>query len=185
MVIQDDKVLYENFLKGDQKAFETLVLTYKDNLIFFIRRYVTDIHTCEDIAQDCFAAVFVNKDRYNFKVSFKTYLFAIAKNKAIDYIRKTSKVTVLDIENQNLITEEDELFNKVVRNDEQKILYEAIDKLNEDYQKIIYLVDLQGLSYKEAGQVLGKTLSQVKILVFRARKSLKKILEKGGYTNEN
>lgn len=185
MVIQDDKVLYENFLKGDNKAFETLVLTYKDNLIFFIKRYVTDIHTCEDIAQDCFATILVNKDRYNFNVSFKTYLFAIAKNKAIDYIRKTSRVTVLDIENENLVTEDDELFNKVVQNEEHRMLYEAIGKLNDDYQKVIYLVDLQGLSYKEAGQVLDKSLSQVKILVFRARKSLKKILEKGGYTNEN
>lgn len=179
----EDNTLYKKFVDGDNQAFEKLVLTHKDNLIYFLSRYVQDVHSCEDIAQDAFAAVFVYKDRFDMKRSFKTYLYAIAKNKATDYIRKNAEVDLLGEE--DLAAEDDELFNRVVKEDEKRLVHNTIKKLNADYQKALLLIDIQGFSYQDAAQILGKTPQTMKILIFRARQSLKNQLIKGGYTNEN
>lgn len=180
---ETDKALYQSFVGGDNLAFEKLVLAHKDNLIYFISRYVRDVHICEDIAQEAFAAVFVYKERYDLKRPFKTYLYAIAKNKATDYIRKNASVDLLGEE--ELQAEDDLLFDRVVRREEQRMVHDAIRLLKAEYQKALLLVDIQGLSYGEAAAVLGKTTQSMKILIFRARQSLKKQLIKGGYTNEN
>lgn len=184
--MEQDKELYKRFVEGDIQAFEKLVLTHKDGLIYFLVRYINDISTCEDIAQDVFAAIFVKKGSYDSSkgVSFKTYLYTIAKNKATDHIRKFSRVKSLDT-GENQSGDNDELFNRVVKNDEQKMLYKAIDKLVLDYRQVILLVDIDGMSYKEAAHIMGKNIPQIKILIFRARKSLKNLLVKEGYTSEN
>ena len=89
------KEMYQEFLNGNMGVFDEIVLTFKDSLINFIKRYVKDYYIAEDISQDVFATIYVYRDKYNSKYSFKTYLFAIAKNKSIDYLRK--KKDVVDI----------------------------------------------------------------------------------------
>lgn len=181
--MQEDKELFGRFVAGDTDAFERLVLTHKDNLIYFVSRYVNDIHICEDIAQEVFAAVFVYKDRYDGTVSFKTYLYAIAKNKAVDYLRKNARVEPLG--DRDFASEEDELFERVAKNEKQRMVRKAVKELKEDYSDVIELVDFEGLSYKDAARIMRKTPAQLKVLLFRARGALKKTLVKGGYTNEN
>ena len=181
--MQHDKELYQRFVEGDLLAFEELVLIHKDNLIYFLMRYVKDIHSCEDIAQEVFAVIFVKKENYNYKVSVKTYLYAIAKNKATDHIRKFSRIESFS-ESQNSI-DDDEIFNRVVKNDEQKLVHTTIKKLKQDYQRALLLIDIDGFSYLQAGIIMGKSLPQIKILIFRARKALKNLLVKEGYTSEN
>lgn len=181
--MEADKLLFEQFLDGNIDAFEQIVLKHKDNLIYFLQRYVKDIYVCEDIAQDVFAYIFVYKEKYNKKYSVKTYIYTIAKNKAIDYIRKFSRQVSLDDYSEQQ-SECDELFSSVVRDDTKKLLHETMKKLKTDYQTIIHLVDFEEMSYNDAAAVMGKTTSQIKILLFRARKSLKTLLEREGYTHE-
>lgn len=181
--MEQDKELYKRFVEGDISAFEELVLRHKDNLIYFLMRYVNNIDTCEDIAQDSFLAIFVKKGSYNLneKAGFKTYLYAIAKNKATDHIRKFSRIMGEDeLENQTGDNFSDEIFNRVVKNEEQKLLHNAISKLKLDYQRAILLIDIDAMSYSQAAAILDKSLPQMKILIFRARNSLKKLLIKEG-----
>ena len=183
----DDKILYNNFLKGDMNSFETLVITHKDNLIYFISRYTGgDIYSAEDIAQDVFAYLFVYKEKYNFDYSFKTFLYTLGKNKAIDYIRKQSKLKLVtfDKDNEQLYYEIESLEDKVIRDENKKSLLDSLKKLKPEYQRAIYLADFEELSYKEIGRILGKTLPQIKILIHRARKSLKIMIEKGADCDE-
>ena len=83
----------------DLESFEKIVLEYRENSINFAKRYINDAQICEDIAQEAFAAVYVNRDKYNPKMSFKTWLFSIIHNKCVDYIRKikSCKAMVLKI----------------------------------------------------------------------------------------
>lgn len=178
----NDKILYENFLNGDIKSFEELVLSHKDNLIYFISRYTGgDIYIAEDIAQDVFAYVYVYKEKYNFDYTFKTFIYTLGKNKAIDYVRKQSKLKLMSLENENetLFSDEILLEDKIIRDEEKRFILDSIKKLNPEYEKAIYLADFEELSYEEIRKILGKTLSQVKVLIHRARKSLKKIIEEG------
>lgn len=181
--METDKLLYQRFLDGDQHAFEELVLKNKDSLIYFLKRYIPDIFSCEDIAQDVFAIIYVHKEKYNFKSSFKTYLYTIGRNKAIDYIRKSSRQITFGEENVNEI-HASEFIESFLKDEDSKLLHTAIKKLKLDYQKVIHLIDFEEMSYKEAGIIMGKTVPQIKILIFRARRSLKNLLESEGFNYE-
>lgn len=176
----DDKIIYKDFLEGSVDAFESLVLKYKDNLIYFISRYTKDIFIAEDIAQDVFAYVYVYKEKYNFNYSFKTYIYTLGKNKAIDYIRKQSRINTIPFDRDNeILGAEDTLEEKVIKDEEKKLLINSIKDLKSDYEKAIYLADFEELSYEDISKILGKTLGQTRVLIHRARKALREILEKG------
>lgn len=181
-----DKERYKRFINGDVKGFEELVLEYKNVLIYFLNRYVQDLNIAEDIAQDAFVDVYVYKERYNGKTSFKTYLFTIGRNKAVDYIRKNKHMQyTVDIEEQTEISsDENELIDYVIQNENKGLIAHALERMKEEYAKVLILIDFNDFSYKEAANILGKTTSQVKVLVHRARKSLRKILEEEGFTYE-
>ena len=76
---------YRRFLSGDESGFDEILKLYHDSLIFFIHRFVNNYETAEDLAADTFMELLVHKNRYRFKSSFKTYLFSIARHKAIDH----------------------------------------------------------------------------------------------------
>ncbi|MBQ4626237.1 MAG: RNA polymerase subunit sigma-24, partial [Clostridia bacterium] len=66
---------YRRFLDGDEKAFSEIMDMHKNNLIFFINRYVCNVSVAEELAADVFAELLIHKRRYNFKTSLKTYIF--------------------------------------------------------------------------------------------------------------
>lgn len=181
--MNEDEKNYQAFLAGELEGFENLVLSYKENLIYFIQRYVHDLYQAEDLAQDVFVEIYVHKERYRFQSSFKTYLFTIGRNKAIDYIRKQQRSMLVDEVSPELSYDQ-ELLEKVIGNEKNEYLLKAIHKLKPDYQKIIHLIIIEEQSYKEACEILHKTMPQIKVLVHRAKKSLKKVLEKDGIMNE-
>ena len=180
--MKDDKIMYKEFLDGSISAFEDLVIEHKDNLIYFISRYTGgDIYIAEDIAQDVFAYVYVNKEKYNENYSFKTFIYTLGKNKAIDYIRKQSKQQLMtfDKDDEYLFEEIENLEDKIIKNEENRLLLDSLKQLKPEYEKVIYLLALEELSYKEIGRILGKTLPQTKVLIYRARKALRLIMEEG------
>lgn len=171
----DEKKLYQDFLNGNIRAFDEIVCTYKNDLIAFISRYVKDIEMAEDISQEVFVDIYINKEKYNFKFSLKTYLYTIGKYKAIDYIKKMKNYEIIeDLEIVNEKNTEDEI-----------LLYESnmnvintLKKLKKNYEIAIYLADIENLSYKEIAKITNSTIPQVKVTIYRARKALKKIMEK-------
>ena len=179
----EEKEQYEKFLSGSNEAFEKLVLTYKDGLILFINRLVHNITIAEDLAQDAFVEVFVHKTRYNFETSFKTYLYTIGRNKAVDYIRKNGRLLFVD-EYPDTVKEEASLEEKVIVEEEKQMIYHAMKQLKKEYQTAIVLIDFEELSYADAARILGKTGGQIKVLIHRARKSLAKVLSREGFKYE-
>ena len=179
-----DKELYHRFLEGDIAAFEELVIKHKNGLIFFIERYIKDFHQAEDIAQEVFAQVFAFKERYNFKYSFSTYIYTLARNRAVDYLRKSSRIKLMVNEDQEYIEDSLIIEEAVIKKQEQRQVMEALKTLKGEYQGAIYLVDFMGLSYGEAAVILGKSTPQFKILLYRARQGLKHKLQKEGFNSE-
>ena len=181
-----DKERYKRFINGDVEGFEELVLAYKNMLIYFLNRYLQDLNIAEDIAQDAFVDVYVYKERYNGKTSFKTYLFTIGRNKAIDYIRKNKQMQyTVNIEEQTEISsDEDELIDYIIQQENKGLIAHTLERMKEEYARVLILIDFEDFSYKKAADVLGKTTSQVKVLIHRARKSLRKMLEEEGFTYE-
>ncbi len=98
---EKDQELYKDFLEGNEQSFEKIISKYKNNLIYFITRYVRNIEIAEDIFQEVILYVIEHKEKYDFRYSLKTYLYTIAKSKSIDYIRHERKTENID-DNENL-----------------------------------------------------------------------------------
>lgn len=175
-----------NFCYGNNKAFDELIDKYRNNVIYFINYFVKNIHTAEDLAQDVFVYILINKKEYDFKYSMKTYLYTIARSRALNYLKKEKRIIPLEesTEYYNYIEYTNEIEDKIY-SDESKIkMHQSIKKLSIIHQNAIYLADIERLQYKDICKILGKTLPQTKMIIYRARKNLKSILEKDGYYNE-
>lgn len=179
---QTDKQLYKEFLLGNKESFEKIVIRHKNQLIYFIQKYVKSIDIAEDLAQDVFVYILIHKKNYKFEYSLKTYLYTIAKSKALNYIKREKRIVALD---ENQFEDLEELEEKVFQNERKENLKKAIKKLKIEYQNAIYLADIEELSYREIGHILKKTDSGVKVLIHRARKALEKIMIEEAYKYEN
>ena len=184
--MDNDKILYENFLNGNKEAFDILMDKYRLNLIYFINRFLNDVEASEDLAQDVFVYILINRKEYDFKYSMKTYLYTIAKSRTLNYLKRRKKIVPIDdncISNieDTYLEEAEEAIYAEGRNKE---LYNAMKNLNRSQQIVIYLADIEELSYKDISKILGKSVLQVKMTLYRARKKLKAILKKGEDKNE-
>ena len=172
-----DAELYKEFLNGNEEAFNNIIRKYRKPLISFIMRFIKNIEVAEDIAQDTFVYVLINKTEYDFKYSLKTYLYTIAKCRAINYLKRERKVVLYD---EAYMREKEETYidEDLIKEENKKEIYEAIGKLKKSYQIVIYLKDIEGLKYKEISRILNKTVPQLKMMTHRARKSLEKTMRK-------
>ena len=122
----------------------------------------------------------INKKEYDFKYTFKTYLYTIAKSRAINYLKKEKKKIIFDesyMLNNDIESFEETLDATLIRKEKYELLYKNLKNLKQDYKLAIYLADFQGFKYEEI-RILNKTLPQTKMLIHRARKALKKLLKK-------
>lgn len=170
---------YRRHLDGEQEAFGEIVDLYRESLIFFIHRYVNNLDTAEDLAEDVFVELIVHPGRFEGKSSLKTFVFAIARNKAIDWLRKHTRITLTPVEDAGEIAEFATLEEVVLRSEENRRLSEALEQLRKDYRIAIHLVYLEGLSYDEVGKIMRKSRKQVENLVYRGKKVLKTVLGDG------
>jgi len=171
---------YRRFLNGDENAFDEIMKELFDNLVFFIDRYVHDIHAAEDIAIDTFSDLVVNKHRYNFKVTLKTYLFMLGRSRALNYIKHRKVIDFVEL-TEAVNTAEQESLEEIILSDERKrIVNNALELLTDDMRVVVHLIYFEDLSYDEAAKVMKKNRKQVDNLLYRAKKELRIILGKDG-----
>ena len=172
---------YRRFLDGEETAFDEIMKELFDNLVFFINRYVHDLHAAEDIAIDTFSDLVVNKHRYNFKVTLKTYLFMIGRSRALNYIKHRKVINFVELNETDKVPSENETLEEIIITDEKKrILNNAISSLNDDMRVVVHLIYFEDMSYSEAAKVMGKTKKQIDNLLYRAKKELRIILGEDG-----
>ena len=172
--MEEDKKLYKEFLKGNEEAFNNLINKYKNKIIYFITRYVKNTEIAEDVFQDVIMYVLENKEKYDPKYSLKTYLYTIAKSRALNYLKKNEKLLELEdtYKDEKLI--EDIIFS----NERKEKIIKVINNMPQDYQLVIYLTKIEGLSYKETAKIMEKTPNQIKTLAHNSKKKLKELLVK-------
>ncbi len=172
---------YRRFLDGDRGALEEIIDTYRNGLIFFIYRYTKNLEAAEDLAEDVFVELIIHPKRYNFKASFKTYIFSIGHNKAVDYVRKHSRFAVCGEEELNQTADLDTLEESVIKDEEKRQLNQAMSKINEDYRTALHLIYFEELSYEETARVMRKNRKQVENLVYRGKNDLRTLLQEEGF----
>ena len=180
-----DTKLYNEYLNGEKEAFEILYNKYKNKIKYFVFNIVKDYEKAEDITQDVFLYVLEHKLREGY--SFKYYIFLVAKSRALNYKNMEKRRT--DINEKYLFKEAEnkkqDIVDIIEREENKKKIIEAINELDDKYKNAIYLVKIEGLSYKETSQILGISLSNIKVLIHRGKKELRKILLKKGLNQMN
>lgn len=172
---------YRRFLNGDESAFDDVMKELFDNLVFFVDRYVHDIHAAEDIAIDAFSDLVVNKHRYNFKVTLKTYLFMLGRSRALNYIKHRKVINFVELTEADNISAEQVTLEEIILEDERKrIVNNALNSLPDDMRVVVHLIYFEDLTYDEAAKVMKKNRKQVDNLLYRAKKELRIILGKDG-----
>ena len=86
--MDNDASSYRRFLDGEDDGFVEIVRDYKDGLILFLDSFVRNLSIAEDLAEDAFVKLGIKKPHFSIKSSFKTWLYAIGRNVAVDYNRK-------------------------------------------------------------------------------------------------
>ena len=170
-------LLYNEFLNGNEKSFEKLIKKYEKNLIYFITRYVKNVDIAEDIYQSTMLYILENKEQYDFKYSFKTYMYLIAKSRALNYLKQKQNRGETQLL-ENTLQEEKLLEEAIFSKERQEKIRKVILKMKEDYQLAIYLTKIEGLSYLETSVIMDKTEKQIKNLVYNATKKLRGLLIK-------
>ncbi len=171
---------YRRFLDGDESGFDEILRLYHDSLIFFIHRLVKNYETAEDLAADTFMELLVHKNRYRFKSSFKTYLFSIARHKAIDHIRRESRYAMLstDAEDFHDLADFRSLEQEIIATAEKKRIQTLIAGLAEDYATYLHLYYFEELTLEETAKIMKKTKKQMANIAYRAKKALEEAMRK-------
>ena len=172
---------YRRFLDGDEAAFDDIMQELFHPLVFFINRYVRDLHTAEDLAIDVFSDLVVHRHRYHFKVSLKTYLFMLGRSRALDALRRHRGVTLCPLsEAEQVADDAASPESRVLQTQRQQAIAAALSRLPREQQIAVYLVYLEDMTYEEAARVMKKTKKQVDNLLYRGKQALRVILGKDG-----
>ena len=176
-----DIKLYNEYLDGEKGAFELLYNKYKDKIQYFVYNIVKDYQKAEDITQDVFVYVMQNKIKEGY--TFKYYIYLVAKSRAYNQINMEKRRTEINEEYILNGTEQvgQDVADIVTKNEKRQEIIKAIDMLDDRYKNAIYLVKIEELTYQETAQILGESIQNVKNLIHRGKKELRKILIKKGF----
>jgi RNA polymerase sigma factor (sigma-70 family) len=174
---------------GDEKAFVALMRRYKDTIYFMLLKMVNNKTDAEDLTLEAFGKAFTNIHQYAPQFAFSTWLFRIASNNAIDYMRKKKAVTVpLDASNSmdknqntdrnlNIRSDSDTPEESFIRGQKAQILRKIVAKLKPRYRTLLELRYFKEYSYDEIAKELNLPLGTVKVQLFRSREMLFDLLK--------
>ncbi len=173
--------------QGNIEAFDILIHRYKDKLLTFCYYFVKDYNSAEEIVQETFIRVFRSLQELMPSAQFKTFLFGVARNLALNYIRDENR-------RKSFLTRLFEYFsgndyndstsnktsNTVIQKEMSEILEVTIGELPPQYREILLLRENLGLDYDQISKVLNCNIGTVKSRLARARELLrKKLVDKG------
>jgi len=179
-----DYTLVKRATAGDQRAYAELMGRYRDAIYYMLLKMVNNASDAEDLTVEAFGKAFKNITQYAPNYAFSTWLFKIATNNCIDFIRK-KKANHVSLDHTN---EEHERATKDIQasipdpeesliNDQKiKMMRSLVSKLKPRYRKLIELRYFSELSYEEIADELELPIGTVKAQLFRARELLYNIL---------
>ena len=170
---------YRRFLDGDDSGFVELVRDYKDGLIFYLDSFTRNIHIAEELMQETFTKLAIKRPKYTDKASFKTWLYTIARNVALDELRKLKKVNTTALEEvENYLPDEADLEREYLQEQQRIAVHRMLRTLKPDYSQVLYLIYFEGQTNGEAAAIMGKSKRQIENLLYNAKRALKEAMGK-------
>ncbi len=182
---QLDVELVQQAVEGDQKAYAELMERYRDAIYFMLLKMVNNAADAEDLTIEAFGKAFKNIRQYTANFAFSTWLFKIASNNAIDFMRKKklSNVsiddTLRDVESVpiNIRSEQPTPEESLISEQKIMMLRSVVAKLKPRYRRLVELRYFYEYSYEEISEEMDLPIGTVKAQLFRARELLQNILK--------
>ena len=181
--VSDDLALVAKAKTKDPKAFEKLMKKYHKSVYYMLLKMVNNADDSQDLTQEAFAKAFNSLDKFDSTYAFSTWLFRIATNNAIDFIRK-KRVKTISLDNPWGKDDDNDTYSidpkdpdpdpneEMLRDQRKEYLTIAIEKLPAKYRQLVELRYFKELSYEEVATQLELPLGTVKAQLFRARELL-------------
>lgn len=182
---QHDFLLVQKAKEGDQKAYAELLGRYRDAIYFMLLKMVNNPSDAEDLTIEAFGKAFKNISQYTPNFAFSTWLFKIATNNCIDFIRKKRASTISldqgsedqDTSSVTIQSDTPDPEASLINDQKIKLLREVVAKLKPRYRTLVELRYFKEYSYEEIAQELDLPIGTVKAQLFRARELLYNILK--------
>ena len=177
---------YRRFLEGDDDGIVQIIKDHKDGLMLYLNSFLLNIHLAEDLTEDTFVKLIARRPRFSGKSTFKTWLYAIGRNVALDFLRKNAKLpTVSAEEAMTLIADEADVARQYLCSERKLQVHKALKQLNDEYRQVLVLIYFEDFQNDQVASIMGKSKKQIENLVYRAKLSLKSELEKEGFVYED
>ena len=184
----NDNTIIRLIQEGKTDVYADLVQKYHKNLLSFIYRFIRDPHLTEDIGQEVFLSAYKSLSKFDTEAGtpFAAWLFIIARNRCINYLRDHHIVKNVPIdEHKYLPVSEDTAEEELIRNEDLRMLTTSLEQLPEPFKTTI-IKSLQGVSLNEIACEYGIPLSTVKSRLFRAKTKIRQLMNiyVGGLSHE-
>ncbi|WP_461205163.1 RNA polymerase sigma factor [Clostridium sp. DL1XJH146] len=179
---KSDELLVMEILNGNIKSFEKIVEKYQTVIIRYVNNFVKDQSIAEDISQEVFITIYNKLKQYNNKYKFSNWMFQIAKNKTIDYIRKKKRLNETIIEGAYDLSSNDNLEEIIEFNETKKYINEYINTLDKESKQILSIRYTSNKTFKDISKILNISESTVKRKYYNVRKNFSEFIickEKG------
>ena len=187
LILKDNQLVDDALENGNPKAYEALMDLHKDSLYYMIYKMVNNPYEAEDLTIESFGKAFRNLSNYTKNYAFSTWLFSIAANNCIDYLRKKRlNLVLLDdtVETENgtqhpYLNIPDDVLSpeeKLCKKEGEMLLRQYISLLKPSYRELIEMRYFQDLSYEEMSKQLQIPLGTVKNKLFKAKSKLQTII---------
>jgi RNA polymerase sigma factor (sigma-70 family) len=178
--VATDEQLVKAAREGSDAAFEALVRRYRERITAYVRGMVHDNSRAEDIAQETFISALRSLRASDAEIAFRPWVFQIARNACIDYLRKVRRTDEISIYSEDFLPDHEVRISGLQATDAAVIQRQDLDNLQQAFgglpdsqYEILLLREFEGLSYQEIGQRMGLTPPAVESMLARARRSLK------------
>ncbi|MBE6708462.1 MAG: RNA polymerase sigma factor [Ruminococcaceae bacterium] len=176
---------YREYLDGDEQGLVRIIRDFRDGLILYLNSIVGNITVAEELCEDTFVRLGVKRPRYSGKAAFKTWLYTIAHNIAIDHLRKVARARTVPLDEcGEIAADEAYLEGSCIREETKITVHRTMARLKAEYRQVLWLVYFEEMSVKDAAGVMKKSPHATEMLVHRAKLALKRELESEGFIYE-
>lgn len=178
-----DEQVVQLVIKEDQDLYEILVRRYDKKLLKYIQHYVQEEDKALDVVQETFIKAFINLNGFNQKLKFSSWIYRIAHNEAINYIKKYEREISSDKNDwvKNIKDHYIDLEGDFRRQETKEKIREALKKLSLKYQEVLWLYFFEEKSYEEISDILRISVGTVGTQINRGKRLLGEIIKQGGY----
>lgn len=182
---ENDKKLIVDYLDGNVPALEELINQYLQPIYNFVYHFIGGRPEAEDITQEVFVKVWRHLKKFNQQKSFKTWLYAIARNTAIDFLKKKKHLNFSDLDTreestkiENMLVDPEPLPSEIFdQKDLSEKLLSVMQKLSLRYRTILYLYYYNHFTFQEISEILKESINTIKSLHRRGIIKLRELIK--------